>query len=296
MNLALNAPQAPAFREEGDLFEWRGHGGVRLRGERWGRGGDGPVLFLHGGGQTRHAWAGAAQRIAQRGYEAMTVDTRGHGDSDWAPGSDYSVDALAADLAALPAQDGRAPVLVGASLGGITALVGVGEGQLACRALVLVDIAPRIEPEGVARIVAFMRGHPDGFESFEAARAAVTAYNPHRQQAGDGSGLRKNLRLCRDGRYRWHWDPCLLDHPERDDPATMAQQEERRMAAARRIDVPTLLVRGTQSDIVSEEGVRELRELIPHAEVIEIAKAGHMVAGDRNDIFSEAILAFIGRH
>lgn len=181
-------------------------------------------------------------------------------------------------------------------MGGITALVGVGEGKLACRALVLVDIAPRIEAEGVARIVAFMRGYPDGFESLESARAAVAAYNPQRQQAGDGSGLRKNLRLCSDGRYRWHWDPRLLEHPERADPAMMAQQQERRMAAARRIEVPTLLVRGTQSDIVSAEGVRELRELIPHAEVVEIAQAGHMVAGDRNDIFSEAILAFIGRH
>lgn len=296
MNLALSAPQAPTSEDEGDLFEWRGDGGVRLCGERWGRGGDGPVLFLHGGGQTRHAWAGAAQRIAQRGYEAMSIDMRGHGDSDWAADRDYSVDTLVADLAALPAQDGRAPVLVGASMGGITALVGVGEGQLACRALVLVDIAPRIEPEGVARIVAFMRGYPDGFESLETARAAVAAYNPQRQQAGDGSGLRKNLRLCSDGRYRWHWDPRLLEHPERADPAMMAQQQERRIAAARRIQVPTLLVRGTQSDIVSAEGVRELRELIPHAEVVEIAQAGHMVAGDRNDIFSEAILAFIGRH
>lgn len=296
MNFTLNASQALASRSESDLFEWRGYGDLRLCGERWGRGGDGPVLFLHGGGQTRHSWAGAARRIAQCGYEAMTVDTRGHGDSDWAQNNDYSLDALVADLAVLPVQDGRESVLVGASMGGITALMGVGIGHLTCRALVLVDIAPRIEPEGVARIMAFMRGYPDGFESLEAARAAVTAYNPYRQQAGDGSGLRKNLRLCRDGRYRWHWDPRLLEHPERSDPNMLAQQEEQRMAAARRIKVPTLLVRGTQSDIVSEEGVRELRELIPHAEVFEVANAGHMVAGDSNDIFSEAILAFIGRH
>jgi pimeloyl-ACP methyl ester carboxylesterase len=295
MNIAVSESPSPVDRDTGERFEWRGHGGLRLCGERWGRDGDGPVLFLHGGGQTRHAWAGAAQRVAYSGYEAMAIDMRGHGDSDWAPDSDYSVEALAADLAALSVEDDRAPILVGASMGGITALVGVGEGKLACRALVLVDIAPRIEPVGVARIVAFMRGHPDGFESLEAARAAVAAYNPHRRQAGDSSGLRKNLRLGEDGRYRWHWDPRLLEHPERSDPAMMERQQERRIAAAARINVPTLLVRGTRSDIVSDEGVRELRALIPHAEVVEVAQAGHMVAGDRNDLFSEAILAFICR-
>ncbi len=281
---------------DGELFDWVGRGGVLLQGERWGSAAGRPVVFLHGGGQTRHAWAGAARQVAARGFESMAIDTRGHGDSAWAHDGDYSLDAMVADVATLVETAGTAPVLVGASMGGITTLVGVGEGRIACRALVLVDIAPRVEPEGVARILAFMRGHPDGFASIEQARAAVAAYNPQRRQAGDGAGLSKNLRLGSDGRYRWHWDPRLLDDPERADPSVAVQQQERRIEAARQIRVPVLLVRGAMSDIVSEAGVRELLELIPHAEVVEIIQAGHMVAGDRNDVFSDAILSFIARH
>ena len=59
------------------------------------------------------------------------------------------------------------------------------------------------------------------------------------------------------------------------------------------ITVPTLLVRGRMSDIVSEQGARELQELIPHAQVVDVAGAGHMVAGDKNDLFNDAIVTFL---
>src|SRR5579871_4407004 len=154
--------------------------GMRLAGDRFGDGGDrGTVLLLHGGGQTRHSWARTAQRLAGHGYLAVAFDARGHGDSSWAPDGDYSLDAFVGDLLAVAAAFPGPPALVGASLGGITALVAAGEHPGQARGLVLVDVVVAIEPAGVNRIRAFMTAHLDGFASLEEVADAIAAYNPH---------------------------------------------------------------------------------------------------------------------
>ncbi|HWP64504.1 MAG TPA: alpha/beta fold hydrolase [Candidatus Limnocylindria bacterium] len=249
-----------------------------------------PVLLLHGGGQTRHAWGGTAAALAAHGWHAIALDTRGHGDSEWAPDGDYTVDTLAADLRCVVGTLGTRPALVGASLGGITALLAEGEATTPIsRALVLVDVAPRVEAPGVHRIVSFMTGHPDGFASLEEAADAIAAYNRHRPRPSDVSGLRKNLRLGPDGRYRWHWDPALMS----DKRPGATQNPERQEAAARRLTVPTLLVRGRMSDLLSEAGARAFLALVPHARYADVSGAGHMVAGDRNDAFTRAVVDFL---
>jgi pimeloyl-ACP methyl ester carboxylesterase len=273
---------------------------VRLTGDRWpaaAQGGlreHGVVLLLHGGGQTRHSWSGTARSIAGQGWTAVAADARGHGDSDWAADGDYSIDALIADLAAVvsavvPA-GGERPVLVGASMGGMTSLVGQGERGDLARALVLVDIVPTAEPAGVRRIMDFMSARPEGFGSLEEVAGAVRAYNPHRSRPVRAEGLRKNVRLGPDGRWHWHWDPAFLkvgDEPSR------AVNENRARDAAAQVRVPTLLVRGGQSDIVSEEGVTELLSLIPGAHYVNVPATGHMVAGDDNDVFTKRISGFL---
>jgi pimeloyl-ACP methyl ester carboxylesterase len=253
----------------------------------------GDVLLLHGGGQTRHSWRRAARTLAGNGWVATTLDARGHGDSGWAADGDYSMDALVDDLAAVAATVARPPVLIGASMGGLTSLVAAGEGRVSVRGLVLVDIAPRIEPEGAARIVAFMRAHPQGFASLEEVADAVGAYNPHRERPASPEGLRRNVRLGDDGRWHWHWDPAFL---AQDGRRTSALLDHRRFVdAARSIAVPTLLVRGLQSDVVSTDGAAELLELIPGAGVVDVHGTGHMVAGDDNDVFTREILGFLER-
>lgn len=280
--------------DEGVLLKFSGHGGIRLVGERRGDENSPVVLLLHGGGQTRHAWSNAARRLAGAGFCAITLDARGHGDSDWAPEGDYSIDALVEDLCLVIKQVGGAHSLVGASMGGITAMVAVGEHKVQpVNRLVLVDIAPRVESEGVQRIINFMGANPDGFATLEEVRATVAAYNPHRSPHGDTSGLRKNLRQREDGRFYWHWDPRFLEYATRSDAGEALSRLERRMNAAREVQIPTLLVRGAGSDVVSSECVRDLLELIPHAKVVDIAGAGHMVAGDRNDVFATAVLSFL---
>jgi pimeloyl-ACP methyl ester carboxylesterase len=265
--------------------------GITLTGERWDAGGDGAaVVLLHGGGQTRHSWKRTAQRLAQGGRTAIALDARGHGDSAWHPTQDYSSDGFIGDLVRFVSTLARPPVLVGASLGGITALAATGENPGLAAALVLVDIVVTLEPQGVARIREFMTGRPEGFASLEEVADAIAAYNPHRPRPTNLDGLRKNVRRHDDGRWYWHWDPAFLlrgDEPSRD------ERVERMIDFARAIAVPTLLVRGKQSDIVTEEGVAELRALIPHAELADVSDAGHMVAGDDNDVFTASLIDFL---
>jgi pimeloyl-ACP methyl ester carboxylesterase len=268
-----------------------GHAGLRLRADAWGREGAPPVLLLHGGGQTRHAWGGTARVLAEDGWGAIAVDLRGHGESDWAPDGDYDFESFAADVTAMAGALTTPPVLVGASLGGIASLLAVGLGGAAARALVLVDIAPRFEPEGAERIIRFMTARPDGFASLEEAADAVASYLPHRERPRELAGLAKNLRRGEDGRLRWHWDPRFVapDRPRLAD----AGFPERLDAAARALQIPTLLVRGRLSDLLSEEGARHFLDLVPHARYTDVSGAGHMVAGDRNDRFTRAVRDFL---
>src|SRR5690349_812471 len=187
------------------MHHWPGSGGVELAGDAWGPV-DGPLVLLqHGGGQTRHAWKGAGESLGNAGYYAIAFDARGHGDSDWAPDGVYGQDVMVQDLKCLIAALGdRRPVLVGASMGGGTSLVAVGEDHVDATALVLVDIAPRIEPDGVQKIQSFMSQRPDGFDSLEQVAEAIANYQPHRARPRSLDGLAKNIRLGDDGRYYWH--------------------------------------------------------------------------------------------
>lgn len=273
-------------------IQFAGHAGLTLVGDAYGNPAAPPVILLPGGGQTRHAWGGAAQRLAADGWYALSLDLRGHGDSDWASDADYSLPAFVADLLEVARSLEQPPALVGASLGGITSLLAAGEhARDAFTAIVLVDIAPRMEPQGVEKIVGFMRAHLEGFATLEDAADAITEYMPHRKRPKDLSGLTKNLRLGPDGRYRWHWDPEFVLGIKRPTPS---QQPDRLTAAARGLAIPTLLVRGQMSEVISEIGVREFLDAVPHARYVDVSNAGHMVAGDRNDIFAQAVIDFLG--
>lgn len=270
---------------------WEGAGGVRLAGDSWGEPGRPLVVLQHGGGQTRHAWRNTGERLGEAGYHAIAFDARGHGDSDWASDGSYDQDVMVEDLLRVLAAVGTPdPVLVGASMGGGTSLVAVGEGRCRAAALVLVDIAPRIKPEGVENIHAFMQRNPDGFASLEEVADAIGTYQPHRARRRNLQGLSKNVRLGEDGRYHWHWDPRFLPPPQE-----LIRRHQRLETCARSLAVPTLLVRGGISDLLSQEGAAEFLRSCPHAEYVEIAAAGHMVAGDRNDVFADAIVSFLDR-
>lgn len=263
---------------------------------------DGPtVVLLHGGGQTRHSWTGTWRYLVDAGWRAWSVDLRGHGDSEWEPDGDYTLEAFAADTTAVARSLPRPPVLVGASLGGLSAMVAIAgadpQGELA-RGLVLVDVAHRLESDGTDRIGAFMIGNLDGFASLDEAADVIAAYNPNRPRPTDLSGLAKNLRQGDDGRWRWHWDPAFVSGKFGSSDETRSTVVEPNLLerSADALTVPTLLVRGRRSDLLSEEGARDFLQRVPHAEYADVAGAGHMVVGDRNEVFNSAVLAFLDRH
>ena len=278
-----------------------GAGGIRLVADLGGPA-DGPsVALFHGGGQTRFSWTGTWSYLTQRGWRAMSLDLRGHGDSEWVPDGDYTIDAFADDIVEVTAELPRPPVLVGASLGGIASLLAVGEAddqRAVASGLVLVDIAHRMEEKGRDRVGDFLLNHLDGFASLEEAADAIAAYNPHRPRPTDLSGLAKNLRRRDDRRWYWHWDPRFVSgrFGSSDETRTSQLRPQRLVEAASALSVPVLLVRGRQSDLLSQEGADEFLELVPHAEFADVSGAGHMVAGDRNEVFNEAVLEFLARH
>lgn len=249
------------------------------------------VVLLHGGGQTRHSWSQTAGRLADLGYCVVNYDARGHGDSDWALNGRYTLESRAKDLRTVIDGVGAPFALIGASLGGATAIHTVAEG-LRPAALVLVDIAPNAEPAGVARVVRFMRSGDTGFATLEEAADAVAAYYPERERPADSQGLYRNLRRRADGRLYWHWDPAILDDQAGILGATL-ETSSRKLATVP--GVATLLVRGLRSDVVSEATVTLFRDILPRLEILDVAGAGHMVAGDRNDIFTHGIGDFLDR-
>lgn len=289
--------------ERRENITFTGAQGNRLVGDIWlPSGGEGalrpPLLFLHGGGQTRHAWGRTARDMARSEGVTISLDQRGHGDSDWVDDGayafrDYGGDALAVGRQ-VTERFGAAPIAIGASLGGIASMLAEGNGGPGFwSALVLVDITPKMDSSGVDRIQSFMGADLEtGFASIEAAAEAVAAYLPHRTRPRSLEGLRKNLRQDADGRYRWHWDPRFLNGP-RSVNTDRDEAEAAMTAAIRNTPIPVLLVRGASSELISPEHAEAFVELVPHARTVDVGGAGHMVAGDRNDVFSSAIAEFL---
>ncbi len=268
---------------------------LTLVGEGWGSRQAPPVVLLHGGGQTRHSWGDTARQVAEQGWYALALDARGHGDSSWSPEGNYTIEYLVSDLLKVVQQmkPDRKPALVGASMGGLTALLAAGESsEPVCSALVLVDIAPKMEQKGIERIFAFMSANAKGFASLEDAAEAVAAYLPQRPRPSNHSRLEKNLRRKSDGRYYWHWDPQMLQ-VWKSSAKNTHRNTERLLAAAHALAVPTLIVRGGMSEVVSERVMSEFLDAVPQVRSADVSEAGHMVAGDSNHAFSHSVIQFL---
>ena len=273
---------------------FRGIDELALAADEWNRDADiaadkPTILMLHGGGQNRHSWKNTGQILADAGFHVVALDSRGHGDSDRSPTANYSLETLTGDTLQVIYQIGRPVALIGASMGGLTSLPVAHEaGPELVTKLVLVDVVPRFEKSGSARIRDFMFSGIDGFTSLEEAADAVAAYLPHRARPRSVEGLKKNLRL-RDGKWFWHWDPAFLTAPG-DDPFERAEMLEH---AAINLQIPILLIRGKLSDVVSTEGVQDFLQKVPGAQFVELSDAGHTAAGDDNDAFTDAVVQFV---
>ncbi len=224
---------------------------------------------------------------------------RGHGESDWSADGDYRVATFAADVREILLRLPPRPVLVGASLGGLTSMLLAGElSPGIAAAVVLVDIVPDMDPSGAERIHAFMADKMvDGFGSLDEVADMIAEFNPHRPRPVDLDGLRNNLRR-RGDRWYWHWDPQFIDGSAAYPPMEVTDVERLHAAVASIVadGVPMLLVRGQVSDLVSHERASEFLARFPQIGFVDVEGAGHMVAGDRNDLFADAVLEFLARH
>ena len=273
-------------------MHFKGHEGLKIAADVWGSNNQELVILLHGGGQTRHAWGNTGRKLAESGYHSVALDLRGHGDSEWHTDGDYSIQAYKDDLVSIINEIGKPARLVGASLGGMASLALAGDeiNSHLCTALIMVDIGIYPDPVGSDRIVSFMLSGEGGFDSLEDAAKSISAYLPHRKKPKDLEGLKKNLRLKDDGRYYWHWDPRFIRRrPGSRDRGYFDLQ----LKAAEKVTIPALLIRGALSDVVTMEDVDYFLSVISHAKFVEIEKASHMIAGDRNDVFAEEAIKFL---
>ena len=253
------------------------------------------VIFLHGGGQTRFAWDNAAKNISAKGFFVITYDLRGHGDSFWSKEGKYTINDHKEDLESILKSLNRPANLVGASLGGMTSLLFVGDEKLSsfCKTLTMVDIGVYPNQEGSEKILNFMGSATEGFRTLEEAANHISKFLPHRERPKDLSGLHKNLRKKEDNRFYWHWDPKFIEGRKRRNNEDYFKPLE---VAANNVEKPTLLIRGALSDVLTEEDKNFFLSIVQHAEFEEIKNASHMVAGDKNDIFQATIYKFLEKH
>ena len=267
--------------------------GITLEFDLWGKIKRDAILLLHGGGQTRHSWNATAEKITQVDGCAITMDLRGHGDSDWSHGGDYELSDFSEDVAFLIDTLEIQPSLVGASLGGLVGIYLEGRyspGSIS--ALVLVDIVPNINVLGAEKIKDFMLEHSKtGFTSLSEVSDILSEYNPHREKSSDLEGLKKNLRK-RGEKWFWHWDPLFISSERGKENPDMRNPELLNELCSN-ISVPMLLVRGKLSDLVTEIQVREFLERFPEASFADVSGAGHMVVGDKNDAFANEVIEFL---
>lgn len=253
----------------------------------WGRWGSPPVLCLHGGGQTAYMFEELGASLVGR-YHVLAPDLPNHGDSDSIDG--FSPDAIAATKPALLDEFGLDGVhVVGASLGGMAGLVMAAALPERVRSISLIDVGPQLEKEGVHRIIDFMRAH-ESFGSLEEAADEIARYLPRRKEIRPES-LTRNLRLREDGRWVWKHGfgrrirEAVPDESEGD--TAMADIDafvEQFLVAVRRAVVsvrcPVMVLRGEESDVLSDQGAQAAVDLIPDARLEIVEKAGHLAAGD----------------
>ena len=220
-------------------------GGLRFRYLDWGNDGLRPILFLHGGALTAHTWDLCCLALRDE-FHCLALDQRGHGDTDWAPDADYSIAAQREDVRGFVDKLGLDRfILAGMSMGAINALAFAIHHPEKLSHLVIIDAGPEIRRPGSRRIRDFVNGGANP-ESLDAIIERALAFNPRRDPKILRRSLMHNLRQQTDGNWVWKYDRKRFQQMDRD-----AHTAERRALAdgLAKITVPTLVVRGAESDV-----------------------------------------------
>jgi len=238
----------------------------------WGDG-EPEIVLVHGGGQNAHTWDTVALALAR---PLVAVDLPGHGRSSWRDDLAYDPVSLADDLApAIEAFAPRASLVCGMSLGGMATIALARRHSHLVRRLVVVDVTPGVTAEKAAVVIDFLRG-PEVFESFDEILERTVRYNPTRSESSLRRGILHNARELPGGQWTWRYDRRLPDPQDR--PRSVVGVTWDDFAA---VTVPTMLVRGALSPVVTDDDVAEARLRRPDARVEVVEGAGHSVQGDR---------------
>lgn len=262
--------------------------GIVLVGDELGQHGDPLVLMLHGGGQSRVSWRRAGRQLSEEGYHVVALDTRGHGESDWAPDGDYAFTRYAADLAAVIREIGQPAVVVGASHGGLSALVAASAYPELFRALVLADVTPWLDEEHADSMRDSLREAAKGFANVDEAARMVDRFRGTTPRAST-KGLRAHMRRGSDGRLYWRWDPRFID----DNFVRHAGEGGYLVEAARALKLPVLLMHAQLSNIVDLSQIDAFRGAVPSLRVAQVDGIGHMAEGDDNIAYLPALTEFL---
>jgi pimeloyl-ACP methyl ester carboxylesterase len=263
--------------------------GLRLHYLDWGNSQLPALIFLHGFAQQAHSWDFAALALRHL-FHCVSLDLRGHGDSDWSPRAEYGLDYYVSDVEALVrALACDRPVVCGLSMGGRTAYAYAGRDPEGVRALIVAEAAPESHPAGRRAVSVFTAG-PAEFDTFEAIVARTLAYNPRRTPEQVRGSLRHSVRQRPDGKWAWKWDPAV-----RQSRTASSYDPEAQWAALSRVRCPTLFVLGAQSEMVAPETLRRMVASVPGSTAETVENAGHLVAGDNPAGFDAAVKRFFDR-
>ncbi|MFN8544843.1 MAG: alpha/beta hydrolase [Candidatus Binatia bacterium] len=262
-----------------------GLNGLRFHYLDWGTRGAQPLLLVHGGAQTAHSWDEVAPDLS-RDHDVVALDQRGHGDTEWAAPGRYRRADFVGDLAAMLEHLGwESATLMALSLGGLNALALAAEQPARVRGLVLVDIVPSPAREGTDAIRAQLMQHE--FASLDDAVALMHRFNPRRSLENIRERAHHGMRQLPDGRWTYKFDYNM---------AAGAADADALWPSVRRLACPTLLVRGGESLVLTDEGADRFRHECPGAEVAVVPGAGHSVMGDNPAGFLAAVRPFLARH
>jgi pimeloyl-ACP methyl ester carboxylesterase len=235
------------------------------------------VVLLHGGAQNAHTWDTVALALNR---PLVAVDLPGHGHSGHRADHVYwPADNAVAIEKAVRALAPDAALVVGMSLGGLTALALADRAPELVRQLVLVDVTPGVNREKSTAIANFIDG-PEFFESFEEILERTVAFNPTRSESSLRRGILHNAIETSDGRWRWRYDLPRRGSGEGEGGQIMPGLNDL-WDAVSRVRMPLTLVRGTLSPVVDDEDVAELLRRCPTAKVEVVEDSGHSVQGDK---------------
>jgi len=267
---------------------------VVLRGHRfhyldWGKNGP-PILFLHGAGLTAHTYDLVCLALRTE-YQCISLDQRGHGDSEWSPVLDYSNETQAGDIVAFVEHMGWDHfLLVGMSMGGVNSIFYAGRHSNRLAGLVIIDAGPELRPVGTARIGEFLR-QPDALDSIEEFVERALRFNPRRDPRLLRRSLRHSLRQRPDGKWVWKADPRPREQNARQAP--LPDRYKALWAEVEHITCPTLVLRGAESDVLLDEDAERLASRLPNGRWVKIPHAGHTVQGDNPTAIVDAIRNFL---